>query len=143
MKKTYLALALLITGFLLAGNAYGEDEVYYCADEKGAGFIFKETTNSYQMSRDGLVQQRFKMKLDRANKRIELVLSNSSWSFACTQPFLDLEALHFSSSFACTSSFYMFNFNPDNGRYVFSQGFGHVNSDGDTVAITIGKCDKF
>ena len=30
MKKTYLALAL-ITGLLVAGNAYGEDEVYYCA----------------------------------------------------------------------------------------------------------------
>ena len=40
MKKTYLALALLITGFLLAGNAYGEDEVYYCAmtDSNGFGY---------------------------------------------------------------------------------------------------------
>ena len=38
MKKTYLALALLITSFLVAGNAYGEDEVYYCADIVGAGF---------------------------------------------------------------------------------------------------------
>ena len=27
MTKTYLALAFLITGFLVAGNAYGEDQV--------------------------------------------------------------------------------------------------------------------
>ena len=38
MTKTYLALALLIT--VLAGNAYGEDEVYYCAmtDSNGFGY---------------------------------------------------------------------------------------------------------
>jgi len=28
MKKSYLALAFLITGFLLVGDAYGEDEVF-------------------------------------------------------------------------------------------------------------------
>ena len=39
MKKTYLALAFLITGFLLAGDAYGEEnEIFYCADIVGAGF---------------------------------------------------------------------------------------------------------
>ena len=39
MKKTYLALAS-ITGLLVAGNAYGEDEVYYCAmtDSNGFGY---------------------------------------------------------------------------------------------------------
>ena len=39
MNKTYIALAFLITGFLLAGNAYGEDEVYYCADIAKNGLI--------------------------------------------------------------------------------------------------------
>ena len=32
----YLALAFLITGFLV-GDAYGEDGVYYCAGIAGAG----------------------------------------------------------------------------------------------------------
>ena len=32
----YLAIAFLITGFLV-GDAYGEDGVYYCAGIAGAG----------------------------------------------------------------------------------------------------------
>ena len=37
MTKTYLAIAFLITGFLV-GDAYEEeDEVFYCADIAGAG----------------------------------------------------------------------------------------------------------
>ena len=33
----YLAIAFLITGFLV-GDAYGEEEVFYCAGIAGAGF---------------------------------------------------------------------------------------------------------
>ena len=42
MVKKFLALTLLITGFLLAGDAYGEDEVYYCAAIDNNGFQFDE-----------------------------------------------------------------------------------------------------
>ena len=35
----YLAIAFLITGFLV-GDAYGEDEIYYCADTDSNGFEF-------------------------------------------------------------------------------------------------------
>ena len=44
--KTYLALALLIT--VLAGNAYGEDEVYYCAETDSNGFSFDEKLKKYK-----------------------------------------------------------------------------------------------
>ena len=39
--KTYLAIAFLITGFLV-GDAYGEDGVYYCAEIDKNGFKFDE-----------------------------------------------------------------------------------------------------
>ena len=43
--KTYLALALLIT--VLAGNAYGEDEVYYCVTTKSVGLSKDKETGEY------------------------------------------------------------------------------------------------
>ena len=55
MIKKSLALALLITGFLLAGNAHGEAEVYYCTDNERAGMNFKEKMGSYQLERGGIV----------------------------------------------------------------------------------------
>ena len=44
--KTYLALALLVT--FLAGNAYGEDEVYYCAEIGNNGFMFDNNLEKYK-----------------------------------------------------------------------------------------------
>jgi len=45
MIKKFLALALLIAGFLLAGNAYGDDEVYYCAESHAYSFNHDKKTN--------------------------------------------------------------------------------------------------
>ena len=70
MKQAYLALAFLITVFLLAGNAYGEDEVYYCAETDSTGFWYNTERSSYE--RSGFNSKKFKMKLDRASKLIEL-----------------------------------------------------------------------
>jgi hypothetical protein len=41
MKKTYIALGFLVTGFLLAGNAYGEDDVILDRMIKEAGMFYK------------------------------------------------------------------------------------------------------
>ena len=42
MNKTYIALALLITGFLLVGNAYGEEEdfkgIWACMTTNAFGY---------------------------------------------------------------------------------------------------------
>ena len=66
MTKTYLALALLIT--VLAGNAYGKDEVYYCAEIDNNGFKFDEKLKEYR--RAEFITNKFKMKLDRTAKTI-------------------------------------------------------------------------
>ena len=62
MKKTYLALALLITGFLLAGDAYGEDEVYYCAEIGHTGHFYDKELNN----------DRSICQLQRDNKSLKL-----------------------------------------------------------------------
>ena len=68
MTKTYLALALLIT--ILAGNAYGEDEVYYCAEIDKNGLAYDEKSGSYVSTR--FTTEKFKIKLDRALNTIEM-----------------------------------------------------------------------
>ena len=70
MKKTFLTLALLITGFLLAGAAYGEDEVYYCAEIGSNGFDFDKKSESYK--RTWFHVRKFKMNLNKASNIIEL-----------------------------------------------------------------------
>ena len=66
--KTYLALALLIT--VLAGNAYGDDEIYYCAGTDNNGFYFDETLKKY--ARTGFNTRKFKIKFDRTAKTVEI-----------------------------------------------------------------------
>jgi hypothetical protein len=44
MTETYLALALLVT--VLAGNAYGDHEIYYCVEtDKNGFFLMKNLRN--------------------------------------------------------------------------------------------------
>ena len=122
----------------MAGPAYGEDEVYYCADNESTGVLKKQ--GSYQMSRNGFQLIKFKIKFDQANKRIEMADEAMKRQFTCTQPYLN----HSIPALACIEAFSMFNFNPDNGRYVFAKGFGYVAGvDDDSVSVSIGKCDKF
>ena len=42
----YLAIALLITGFLV-GDAYGEEDVYYCAEIGANGFLYDKELKKY------------------------------------------------------------------------------------------------
>ena len=63
MKKTYLVLAFLITSFLLAGDAYGEDQVYYCVEIDRNGFSYDKKNETYL--RRGFKESKFKVKLYR------------------------------------------------------------------------------
>ena len=48
MTKTYLAIAFLITGFLV-GDAYGEEvEVFYCAETDNNGFQWNYKRQTYE-----------------------------------------------------------------------------------------------
>jgi|TARA_B100000315_G_scaffold210826_1_gene207321 hypothetical protein len=58
----YLAIAILITGFLVVGNAYGEEEeVFYCADIASNGFRYDHQLKEYVPAR--FKERKFKMKL--------------------------------------------------------------------------------
>jgi hypothetical protein len=66
--KTYLALALLVT--VLEGNAYVDDEIYYCAETDSTGFYFDEKLKKYSRSRFNT--NKFKIKFDSTAKWLQL-----------------------------------------------------------------------
>jgi hypothetical protein len=143
MVKKYLALALLTTGFLLAGNAYGEDEIYYCATSESNGFRYDKETSSYERSK--FVAEKFKMKLDRVSNQIVLVGDDGYRNgYTCQNP----PSFRPELLTCATDSLSQFNFNANNGRFVRSFGFGYVGSkegaeDHDSISVSYGRCDKF
>ena len=137
--KTNLALALLDT--VLAGNAYGDDEIYYCAETEGNGFKLDENLKKYK--RIGFNSDKFKIKFDRTAKTLEIkghTLSTANKKYPCTAPYAILDKTELLS---CVADLYHFNFNADNGRFVFTKIFGYVGGDGDSISVSYGKCDKF
>jgi len=138
MKKTYLVLALLITEFLVASDAYGENEVYYCAENNSIGFKYDNNGGSYQPTQFFI--EKFKMKLDRASNHIETVHDDGSGDiYTCTA----FSPNTGSALLGCVVRMNHFNFNTKNGRFVKSKGFGYVAGDHDSIQISFGNCDKF
>jgi hypothetical protein len=138
MTKTYLALALLIT--VLAGNAYGDDEIYYCADTDGNGFWFDETLKKYKPQLFNM--DKFKLRFDSTAKTVEIKghpLITKNGIYPCTAPYQGISP----ELLSCTRNLYHFNFNSDNGRFVLAMISGHVVGDGDSFFVSYGKCDKF
>ena len=135
----YLAIALLITGFLV-GDAYGEDGVYYCAQTDSNGFYFDEKLKKY--ARSGFHLTKFKIKFDRIAKTIEIKGYSDGGTdgiYNCTASLM----ASYPEELTCHSKFYSLNFNSDNGRFVFFTGYAYFNGDGDSIAVSYGKCDKF
>ena len=145
-RKTHLALAILVTGFLVPGNAYGEDEVYYCAETGSTGFSFDKELNKYKPQL--FLEDKFKIKFDRIAKTIEIKGYHfaANDTYPCTVPFAPesekpgrIEMLWLS----CAKNLYHFSFNSDNGRFVFGQVGGYVTGDADSISVSYGTCDKF
>ena len=136
MKYTYIALAFLITGFLLAGDAYGEDEVYYCAEIDGNGFYYDKKSGSYEPSRFDPI--RFKMKLDRTSNLLELAEGDRRRRYTCTIPYPSTP-----EEMSCYQGLYHFNFNTKSGRFVYSRALGYIDGDEDSISVSYGTCDKF
>jgi hypothetical protein len=134
----YLAIAFLITGFLM-GDAYGEDEVYYCAETAVNGFEFDKNLQKYKPQLYN--EHKFKIKFDRAAKKIEIKGHESNTvngTYPCTVPFPSSPEW-----LSCPKNLSHFNFNSDNGRFVVGKMFGYISGDGDSIAVAYGKCDKF
>jgi len=134
----YLAIAFLITGFLV-GDAYGEDGVYYCTDTGNRGFTYDRGLKNYKPA--SFKPQRFKMKLDEASKSIELTGDE------VVREKYDCHSLEFGSELTIQChgfSLRTFAFNTSNGNFVRSGAQGHVVSNNPAdINIAYGKCDKF
>ena len=158
MTKTYLALALLIT--VLAGNAYGEDEVYYCAEIDKNGFAYDEKSGSYVSTR--FTTEKFKIKLDRALNTIEMrpdyfsqtfrgedgkVATLIPPKFTCAPLYVGIPEL---LSCAEISGSRNIQLNTKSGRFVLSSNSGYfqeasVDIGGGHLSLSVsyGTCDKF
>ena len=138
MIKKSLALAFLITGFLLAGNAYGEEEVYYCAISSINGFSPNTKNDSYEPST--FKAFKFKMKLHRPSNRIELAHESEVLGreiFTCSDASKQLTVM------SCVSGVRYFTYNTSNSRFVYSFAHGYVSNNDGSLFISYGKCDKF
>ena len=103
MTRTFLALALLIT--ILVGNAYGEDEVFYCAETNSNGFKFDKELKKYKPQL--FFANKFKIKLDRTAKTIEMKgypVETTNGTFTCSSPFTLTSPQHL---LACRISIYL------------------------------------
>ena len=67
-------------------------------------------------------------------------LSPANKTYPCTAPYAIIGEPELLS---CTIDFYQFSFNSNNGRFVFGKLAGYVGGDGDSITVTLGKCDKF
>ena len=138
MTKTYLVIAFLITSFLV-GDAYGESEVYYCTDTGNRGFAYERGLKNFKPANFPLI--RFKMKLDKVSKSIELTGDKMfREKYDCHGVEFGLEL-----TIQCHGlSLRTFVFNLSNGNFVRSGVQGHVVSNNPAdINIAYGKCDKF
>ncbi len=131
-------------GFLLlVVSAYAmAEEVYYCSgNHNGAtGFILEDG----QYKETGFKGRKFKMKF-QDDGNIVIAEETGNTLYFCATPYRGLHPPTKNLK-SCVSNYhngYYFNFNPDNGRYVYIHGAGYVFHGGDTVSTHIGTCTKF
>jgi len=141
-KLTLFALALLIT--VLAGNAYGESEAYYCSDTGSGGFVdYDKKSGLYSHHLIGL--DRYKMKLDKDSGFIQLFIDNlpPEAPIEMRKPkFYCRYRPDFPQILNCQSGLEHFDFNTENGKYVRSTS-ASILFQGFPITITYGTCDKF
>ncbi len=127
---------------VLSGNVMAE-EVYYCSDIAANGFKMKDG----QYKPTNFTKGRFKMKLrDDGNIAIENPdLPDGKELYYCLTTYEGIlpELKNHKSCARESNNGYLFNFNLDNGRYIWFKGSGYVFGDEDTVATRIGTCTKF
>ncbi len=104
MTKTYLALAFLITVFL-ASDAYGEEEIYYCAETASIGFMWNVENNRYGPS--AFAEEKFKIKLDKTSDMVDIKHKKMEGKYICTRSKFD-EAYNM---MRCNDNHNQFSFN--------------------------------
>jgi hypothetical protein len=144
--KTYLALALLIT--VLAGNAYGEDEVYYSVTTKSVGLSKDKETGEYMPTNfTGTRKFTLKHKKNQLINGIEID-GNSLYedSYVGMQPISRCSyVMNDYHLVVCRGRFHTLNFSEKTMKFVLTTAYGYPSDkyNQDPISITIGKCEKF
>ena len=127
------AVLLVLSGYVMA------EEVYYCSDNHNGANGFKKIDGQYKQV--NFTPQKFKMKLqDDGNIAIENSHMESGKDLYLCSP------VGYDHRSSCENEYHsgeLFNFNQDNGRYIWFSGFGYVFDNEDTVSTRIGTCTKF
>ena len=140
----YLAIAFLITGFLM-GNAYGEEEVFYCAETSSIGFKWSVENNRYGPS--AFLEEKFKIKLDKASNTVDIKHKKMEGKYICTQSEYDKDF----NMMRCNDNHDQFSFNASNGHFVIARAIGYLPTEDIvrlfkwrySLVISYGTCDKF
>ena len=142
MTKTYLAIAFLITGFLV-GDAYGGSEAYYCSDTGSGGFSYDKKSGSYSHGLNGL--ERFKMNFDKDAGFIQLFLDSlpPEAPIEMRKPKFNCRYRpDFPQILFCQGGLTHFDFNTENGKFVQSSSLS-ILFQGFPITISYGTCEKF
>ena len=143
MKKTYSTFIFLAMTFAFAIDiVLAEDNIYFCSDKKATGFNSEGKNKNYDYANFKL--DNFKIKLDIKKRNLTYVYDYAGEilkeTYVCKHDYLK-------KIWRCNRTFYAFNFNINNGRYVRFAGFGYVvpaeQSLGDSIYIAFGTCVKF
>ena len=152
MRNTWKPLTFLLALtilFLFSGSVYGDDfkdgkdEVYFCAETGSTGYSYDEKRGRHYPDTNAL--SRFKMKLDRASRVMELAFDGlpPDAPIELTRPKYNCRNLQgFPELFSCQKGLFHFDFNIENGKYVRSQSVS-IKFPTFGIYIGYGKCDKF
>lgn len=115
----YLGIVLLVMSVAVIA-----EDVFYCSDEQ-----------------KGIDEKKFEMHFfEDGNVSIMLPGDYKHRIYSCSFPWKEMT--HYKKKKSCVNdnhNGYMFNFNPDNGRYVLAKGFEYVLGED---SVSVGSCAK-
>jgi hypothetical protein len=127
-----LALAVLIVLFLV-GDAYGEDEVYYCVENGRSEISYDKKIGVYTQIHPK--PQKFKLRYKSKSKSLELLNSDNSKLYLSQCKIFGVIKYE---SIECNYNGGKFTLNFQDGRFI---NFDHSFSR--SLGVQYGKCDKF
>ena len=152
MRNTWKPLTFLLALtilFLFSGSVYaddfkdGKDGVYFCAETGSIGYSYDDERGRYYPGTNAV--SRFKMKLDRASRVMELAIDGlpPEAPIEFTRPKYNCHHLQgFPEMFFCQQGLTHFDFNIENGKFVRSWSES-IKFHKFGIWIAYGKCDKF
>ena len=150
IKKSSKWLAVLcgLAVCLLVKAAYGEDEVYYCAEIASTGFYYDEGKKEYATTL--FTPRKFKMKLERGDVSPNLVIDEGNGKVKKMESCIYFSVHGLSDvivSCRFKTSLRSINFNLNNKKFTRSAESGYVDAEStqgaSILGTSYGTCSKF